>query len=153
MIDFDLTTILAAVQAVVIAYIIYKQTLGKATVDNRPAEVKAYAELQVELGRAAENLVEPLNRRIEEQQRQLTKQFAEIEQLRSVIRTQSNQITELTKRVNEVERRNGDLEAELAVSVENEERLAERLTRIRKEIDTGPLTGPRRRNGKGQWKE
>jgi chromosome segregation ATPase len=99
----------------------------------------AHTELQVELAKAAENLVAPLNRQLEQTKKISTLQQAEIDELRV-------QLREKDRRIVAVETENGllrgkiqVLELERADLVARVDDLQNKIENIKKAVDTGEL--------------
>ncbi len=159
--------IVAAIQAIMLAalpaYFSYKSKRAEADAQKQtavPNLMKAQADMQVEMARAAENLVEPLNNRI-------ITQSAELESLRDVVRKQTNQIASLESELTKLRAENQHkseqitslqsdmrsllaenqllhnrvqtLERQLTAEKQKTTRLQKRLTEIKTAVDTGPL--------------
>lgn len=115
-------------------------TLEIARVNNADDMLTAVGSLQAQLAQAAENMVAPLNRQIEEQTKQLKQQAAELSELRIHHKKKVQEQEQLEKRVRVLEIENAELRGELAKEVEAEKRLRARLGKIRQQIDTGELS-------------
>lgn len=124
---------------IVAAYFNYRSK----RVEVEPDASRAIGDLQVQLAKAAENMVEGLNITIEDQHARIEKQAQEMAMMRTTIRQQSDRIAVL-------EGENKELKAELAAQrgVRNRDKatiddLRRTLRTIKKQIDTGKLdSGP-----------
>ena len=159
----NLQIVLTALQAIMVAaipaYFIWR---GKRD-ETQPDLERAHTNLQVELARAAENMVEPLNRRIE-------LQSAELNLLRSLARKQTQDIALLTQQLEtlrtdneaksiEISIMQGDvvqlrtenedlraqmktLEGKLSYERKRTATLQQRLKEIKSAVETGTLRDP-----------
>lgn len=141
-----LPAILTAIVTVVTAFFVLR---GK-SVETEPDADRAIADLQVQLAKAAENMVEPLNLQIEKLKKELAnveKQLeqivitknAEIEQVRAIVREQTKELATLKEQNRKLAEDVVTLKQEKERAEQRAAKMERRLNQIKDAVDTGPL--------------